>query len=411
MSSDAVLGLGGGIDWETSWDPAVLQRLAASFDIGVDELRDAGDVGSLRDLVVSVLSHLRAGTGGEYYADNAVITEYANHVEHRTTLGGTGVRAAIAMNAVGKPATVHLAAVSPQLAQLLPADTDHIAGGRREHSDPHLIIQFPAHATVRIGATELTAPVANRLIYTGDRASRDFGLSPQLGEALATARVFLISGFNAIQSEDAALRRIAELTEAMTSLPADATVIYEDAGFHVPELSRVVRERLAGRIQLYSLNEDELAGHLGRSVELLDPDDLCAAIERLHCMIDAEVIILHTKYFAIAHGDRATELRRPLDCGVTMAAGRYLHGDHLDREQLETLRAGTPRRADSARLLRAVAERLGSGVSFVAAYALEDVTAPTTIGLGDFFVGGMIAGLLAGSDHCNAEVSRRALSR
>ena len=394
MSADAVLGLGGGIDWEVCWDASALSRLADELQIRSDELDRPGPVGSQRDLAISILSHLRAGSGGEHHADTPVITEFAARFDYRATLGGTGVRAAIAMDTVGLPATVHLAAASPELVALLPSRTDHIAGGRLEHSEPHLIMQFPTGATVRLGTEDTVAPAANRLIYTGDSASQDFGLSPDLPETLATARIFLISGFNAIPSEDVALRRADDLEAAMSRLPTGATVIYEDAGFHHPGLSRVVRDRLAGHVDIYSLNEDELAAYLGRRVDLLDPDDLGSALDELHHCVDVAAVILHTQHFAVAHGKNVKVLGPALDWGVAMASARYVYGDQLTREQLNTLRATVPRRADVTALLQALEERSGGCTAGVAAYAFGDVSEPTTIGLGDFFIGGVIAGLL-----------------
>jgi ADP-dependent phosphofructokinase/glucokinase len=395
MSADAVLGLGGGIDWEVCWDTSALNRLATELEIRAGELDRPGPIGSQRDLAVSILSHLRAGSGGEHHADTAVITEFASRFDYRATLGGTGVRAAIAMDTVGLPATVHLAAASPELLELLPPRTDHIAGGRLEHSEPHLIMQFPGGASVRLGTEDIVAPAANRLIYTGDSASQDFGLSPDLPDRLATARIFLISGFNAIPSGDVALRRADDLEAAMSRLPADATVIYEDAGFHHPGLSRVVRDRLARHVDIYSLNEDELAAYLGRRVDLLNSDDLSSALDELHTGVDVAAVILHTQHFAIAHGKNVKDLGPALDWGVAMASARYVHGDQLTREHLNALRATVPRRADVTKLLQALEERSGGCTAGVAAYAFGDVSEPTTIGLGDFFIGGVIAGILS----------------
>lgn len=394
MTADAVLGLGGGIDWEVCWDAAELSRVANEFGIETGELDRPKPIDSQRDLAVSILSHLRAGTGGEHHADTPVITGFAAGFRCRTTLGGTGVRAAVALDTLGLPSTVHLAAASPELLAMLPQRTDHIAGGRLDHSEPHLIMQFPAGATVHIGNSEIVAPTANRLIYTGDRASQDFCLSPDLPDALSAARVFLISGFNAMPSEQVALRRADDLEAAMSRLPINATVIYEDAGFHQPGLSRVVRDRIAGSIDIYSLNEDELAGYLGRTIDLLDPDDLGAAINELHTGVDAASVILHTHHFALAHGTGSGRLRQALESGVVMAAGRYAYGDQLDQEHLGKLRATGARRKDVIEVLRRVEERSGGRAAGVASYALSDVATPTTIGLGDFFIGGVIAGLV-----------------
>ncbi len=111
---------------------------------------------------------------------------------------------------------------------------------------------------------------ANRIIYTNDDDNLVMKLAPGFASLAADARVFLISGFNAMQSRDLLAERLEKLLEIIYSLPSGVLVFYEDACFHEPTLSAQIHEALSDVIDIYSLNEDELQAYLGRKISLLD---------------------------------------------------------------------------------------------------------------------------------------------
>ena len=128
--------------------------------------------------------------------------------------------------------------------------------------------------------------------------------------------------------QDSALpeQRLDDLSAAMRRLPADALVYYEDAGFYQRELSRLVRDRLLDRIDVYGMNEDELQEYLARPVDLLSPHDVTAALTEVHALIPARALVVHTKYWAIAVGPASGRHREALKSAVMTAANRYVIG-------------------------------------------------------------------------------------
>ncbi len=72
-----------------------------------------------------------------------------------------------------------------------------------------------------------------------------------------------------------------------------------------------------------------------------------------------------------------------------MAATRYLHGDDFTDDDVERLRR-QPRRPEWVAFAAALNAELGDTVRCVAGYPLN-VPDPTTVGLGDTFVGGFLA--------------------
>src|SRR5690349_8301169 len=98
MASHVVLGLGGGVDYELKLSSSVLERLAGEYRIRDAELTSSATVADERDLVISILGYVSKGCGGEHFvASSDALHAFAGRFPKRMTLGGTAVRAAIAM--------------------------------------------------------------------------------------------------------------------------------------------------------------------------------------------------------------------------------------------------------------------------------------------------------------------------
>ena len=393
MSTRFVLGMGGTVDYEIRWDPTVLEQLAAEHGVGRDDLDLAAPVDSVRDLVRSLLAFVRDGAGGErFVASSDIVEAVAARFDKVVTLGGTCVRAAIAMDVLGVPSTMHLVSIDDTVRQLLPASVDHVSSAEQDSLDPHLIVQYPAGARVRLGDVELVAPHPNRIIYANDPPHRELRIAADLPDALSTADVFLLSSFNVIQELATLDARLWQVRDAMRSLPPDALIMFEDAGYHVPALSRRVRDEMVRAVDVYSLNEDEMQAYLGCKVDLLDAAAVAKAVRELHDVVPAPTLVVHTKYWALAVGERAQSLRPALVGGIIMASTRYRLGDGFTAHDYAATGAMSPGAAGS-QVAAEVAALLGPGATIVPALNLSDVTSPTTIGLGDAFVGGFLAAL------------------
>ncbi|MBM2622735.1 hypothetical protein JIG36_45270 [Actinoplanes sp. LDG1-06] len=397
-ASRVVLGLGGCVDYELKLTADVLEQLITSYGIRAAELTSPpAVVSSERDLVVSILGYVARGGGGEHFVASApALSTFADRFAHRTTLGGTSVRAGLLLDRLGIPSALHLVTVNDDFRRLLPAGGEWFNSGTEDTFFPHLIVQFDQGLHVRAGDLDLTSPFPNRLIYVNDPANEIMLLTDDLGSRLSRASVFLISGFNAMRDETLLDSRLAALREHMRQLPADAVTYFEDAAYHEPAFSARVRAALLDRIDVYGLNEDELQTYLGRTVDLLSPAEVADALAALSKLIPAPILVLHTKYWALAYGADAASYTDAVDAGIVMAATRYVHGDDMTRADGEELRTRR-RRAESVVFATALADRLGEVVSCRPAFQL-DVANPTTVGLGDTFVGGFLSAI-AGKAH------------
>ncbi|WP_433183228.1 ADP-dependent glucokinase/phosphofructokinase [Actinoallomurus sp. CA-150999] len=389
-ASRVVLGLGGCVDYELKPTAGVLEELVAEYGIVAEELTSPAAVTSERDLVVSILGYVARGAGGEHFVASApALSTFASRFPHRETLGGTSVRAGILMSRLGVPSTLHLVSVNDTFRRLLPTDGEYINSGVGDTFNPHLIVQYDKGLRVRASDIDMIAPFPNRLIYVNDPANGAMLLSDDLGDRLGKADVFLISGFNAMRDEAELDERLASLKAHMRQLPDGAVTYFEDAAYHEPAFSRRVRDALLDEISVYGLNEDELQSHLGHPVDLLSAEDVAEALTAVHVLIPVPTLVLHTKYWAVALG--AGVHADALDTGTVMAATRYCHGDDFTDEDVERLRR-LPRRPESVAFAAALRSRMGETVECVPGFEL-DVQNPTTVGLGDTFVGGFLTEL------------------
>jgi ADP-dependent phosphofructokinase/glucokinase len=392
MASHVVLGLGGCVDYELKLSAPTLERLVGEYRIRDAELTSPATVGNERELVISILTYLRKGGGGEHFvASSDALRAFSGRFPNRVTLGGTSVRAGLAMCRLGVPSTLHLVSLNDVVRRLLPASCGYICSGRRDTLYPHLIVQYDQETQVRVGDLDIRAPFPNRLIYVNDPANEAMLLSDELGSLLRDAHVFLISGFNSVRDQRVLDQRLSTLRSHMRHLPPEAVVYYEDACFHEPAFSQRVRDALLEVIDIYGMNEDEMQSHLGHAVDLLSVTEVERALTSLRALIPAPTLVVHTKYWSVALGEGAAGYTGPLEAGIAISSTRYSYGDEYTDRQYAAMR-GRPRRTAAREFAAALEGRMGGVVRCVPGFDL-DVAEPTTIGLGDTFVGGFLAAI------------------
>ena len=393
MSEQIVLGCGNCIDYEVSWDSRVLERLIAEHGIGASEIGTDVPITSTRDLAVSILGYVESGTGGGHYVDSpSVIENFANRFQKKVTMGGTAIRAGIAMRTLGHTSALHLVTVSDEVRKQIPPNCPWVCSNNKDSSYPHLIVQFPKDARVRAVDIAIKAPRANRVIFENDPDNAAMELDPGLACLASDARVFLVSGFNAMRSSALLADRMEALVEIIRSIPAGALVFYEDASFHEPALAKQVHDALIDSIDIFSLNEDEMMGYLGRKVALLDPGEVHDALRELHRLLPVPALLVHTRYWALAFGPNAGRYEKALKGGITMAITRLRFGDDFttaDYRETERL----PEEACGKVFADTLGVEAGDAVCCLPSVQVEE-SGVTTVGLGDAFVGGALPELL-----------------
>lgn len=391
--SRIVLGLGNTVDYELMWDSSVLEQLILKYGIRMEEIRDFENIRSEKELILSILNFFQDSTGGErFVADPSVIRQFAGRFRTKTALGGTPVRAALAMEKVGCSAFLHLTVMDDWVRRLLPVGCSYVCSAERENSTPHLILQFYPGSRIKAGEIDLLSFRANRLIYDNDQENMEMKLNKTLKEELKDAEVFLISGFNAVRDRALLEERMDELLDMMKHLPEQSVVFYEDGCFHFPEYTRVIWEKLLEKITVYSMNEDELQSYVQRKLHLNDPEEVYTALIELRQMIPAKTLLIHTGAWVLVYGENPWRWKEALRGGIVMAATRYQKGDGFDAADY---------RATELLPLQEAGECFSAGIKKLAGERICCLPCiqvrtehPVTIGLGDSFVGGFLAALM-----------------
>jgi ADP-dependent phosphofructokinase/glucokinase len=392
MGERIALGLGDNTDYEITWDSHVFEGLIRDQHITSSELSMDRPISDTRELVISILCFLKNEAGGERFVSSPQLVEdFAGRFQRKVTLGGTAVRAAIAMRKLGFTSALHLVTINDHVRTLVPADCRWVCSNDKDSSFPHLIVQFRAGTIVESGDIAIRTKWANRVIYHHDQDNINLELNPAFASLLTRARVFLISGFNAMHDSAVLADRLERLKEIMRSLPSDALVFYEDACFYEQALSRQVHAALLDAIDVFSMNEDELQGYAGRKVSLLDPDDVYAALRDVSQLLPVPAIVVHTRFWCLVYGADAARYAKALGGGLTMATTRFRFGDDFtptDYQGTEEL----PAESIGARFATRLGGMAGDRVCCLPALDVKarDVT---TIGLGDAFVGGFLPAL------------------
>lgn len=393
MSEKIALGFCNNVDYEIVWNTEALEDLVDRHKIRAVELNPVGQINSERDLLISILSFMKAAAGGErFVANSALIERFAGRFEKKITLGGTSVRAAIAMRKLGYTSALHLITQNDHVRRLLPPDSPYVCSNERDSAYPHLIVQFPADARICAGDIDICSRQPNRLIYHCNADRIALKLNESFADLVESASVLLISGFNAIQCERLLAERLRSVARIMKALPMDAKVFLEDGGYFDPSFRQLIFQTLGRQIDIFSLNEDELQINLKQKVDLQDVAQARRALAALSRQLPVSALVLHTRNWALAYGDGASQYGTALKAGVTMATTRFCYGDDFTLENYRQIERRPPlsRNAKFAEALNATA---GDQVCCVPVAAVEQTDA-TTIGLGDAFVGGFLPALV-----------------
>lgn len=392
MSEKIALGFCNNVDYEIGWDAEALEDLVIHYGIRADELTTESAIRCERDLVVSILHFMRASSGSErFVASSELIEEFAGRFDKRVTLGGTSVRAAIAMRTLGYTSALHLITQNDHVRRLIPADSPYVCSNDSDAAYPHLIVQYPQDAQIQAGDIKIRARQPNRLIYHCNVDRINMKLNADFADMMAEAQALLISGFNAMQSKALLAKRLDMVGRMLARLPAKATVFLEDGAYFDSSYRQLIFQALGQRIDVHSLNEDELQVHLGRRLVLRDVEQIRGAMSDLQRIIPAPTLVVHTQHWVLAHGPQAKRYASALKAGVTMATTRFRHGDaftRLDYYQIEGLEPS----AENARFAESI-NALGDQMVCVPVADVDQENA-TTIGLGDAFVGGFLPALL-----------------
>jgi ADP-dependent phosphofructokinase/glucokinase len=392
MNEAVALGLGNNIDYEIKWDSRVIESLIENYGVSTRTIRPVEQINTEQDLLISILYNMKNGTGTERYVESLqVIEQFARKFDMDVTLGGTAPRAALAMSKIGVVSSLHLVTINDHVRKLMPGGGSWYCSNSVDTLYPHLIVQYERGAHVAARDVDIFAPVSTRLIYVNDPDNKVMKLEPGFFENARNAHACLISGFNAMRDDGVLQQRLRELAELLEALPQAVTIFYEDACFHNADFRRVVLAHLSSLLDMFSLNEEEMQGYLREKIDLLDPLGMLEAVRALRAIIRVPVLVIHTRYWALASGPDCGRYFAALKNGISIAATRFRLGDTFSKSDVLSTRDFPPQ--ITGELFAREINRLSEGQVCCLPCAEVEEKKVTTIGLGDAFVGGFLSTL------------------
>lgn len=385
------------VDFELTWEPEILIPLCLSYALKAGDIRKYAPIENERELLLTLLFHMKSGSGSECMTVSSSITRaFAAHFDMDITLGGTAVRAAMAIEKTGFRSSVHACSLNRHFRDLIPDQVNWISSVYDEGEDyhPHVIVQYPENFHVSINDIDFTTIRPNRVIFTCDPPSEKLFITEDFADLAADARVFLVASYNIVKEKEDLISRLRSTVRILDRLRPDCFVLMEDGCFRDPGMRGIITEILAPRLDLFSMNEDELQDRTGRKIDILDPRQVAEAIWEEYAALHVPILVCHSADWALAYGKGAYGIREALEGGVTMASTRFRLGDHYNlRDYQDT--AKLPPKERSLSFIRELSEILSDEeLVVIPSKELSDVSSPVTIGLGDSFIGGMLPLLL-----------------
>ncbi len=393
MNNRIVTAFQNTVDFELIWNQETVENFILQYHIRNSELEGSRPIHSKRDLVIALLYHMKAGDGCECLADSSQITRsFASHFSYNITLGGTGIRASMAIEKIGYPSTAHACSLNRHFRDLIPKKIRWISSVPDEGEDfhPHVIVQYPGNVRIHAGDIDFTTGRPNRVIFAFDPPSENLKISDDFIKEVTDANVFLIASFNIIKDAAILTGRLKTVLRLIQALPPQHVVIMEDGCFENPEMRRIVSQTLAPHIDIFSMNEDELQDRLGRRINILDPVAVADAIKTTYQQIGAPTLICHSSYWALAYGRQSSAIEKALESGICMASTRFRLGNDYSRADFEQTKTLPCNPAGQA-FCKALSAQIPRGIlTCLPCKDLSFVKHPYTIGLGDSFAGGML---------------------
>ncbi|MFT3984192.1 MAG: ADP-dependent glucokinase/phosphofructokinase [Lachnospiraceae bacterium] len=396
MGEKITLGFHSAVDFELKWDAGVIETLASKYDIRKHELKTDFPVKTERDMIIAILGHLTEGTGGEYVPEtNLLCKEFASHFKYEQTIGGTATRAAIALSKLGLESKLSMCCYNEVIRTLLP-DEIHQFPNVKELDDeiyPHVILSYPGGVRVRANDIEITTPRENRVMFSNDAAAINMEVSGEFASEMTDAKVFLLGCFSEVLDFDILKDRMEKTNYLLENLAPDAWAILEDGCYINKEFRYYVHKSLGSRLNVLSMNEDEMQEFLGEKIDILDARSMQDALRHVYKRINISVLVVHSAYWALAYGEEPEKLKQALLGGICLSATRFRYGDSFGKEEYaETEKL--PDKEEGVRFCREIKEKLGEHIFCLPTKDLSFVENPTVVGLGDFFAGGLLTGVL-----------------
>ena len=389
-NSKVALGFTDTVDYELDWDSVNLNSLIQQLGISSDDIKYYSSVSSLKDLISFMIYFMQKNEGCGLFIDNgAPVFELLKKCEYTVSLGGTAVRASSVLTDAGIECNLSLSSINDIVKKKLSPLCRTWCALDYDYDAPHIVLQYPCGEEIHGAGFCFTTSRANRLIFTCDTSNSNLTVHQGFLDSLVGCDVFVISSFELIEDEKLLLSILSAVDNALDEY--NGIVFYEDACFKIRKHALIVNDMLSKHTHIHSMNEDEFAFYLGQKADLLDSSYMENALHAVYEKIKSHILLLHTSKYCILYGNGCDELKNALESGVLYSSARFGYGDNVTNNIIEEIRNSGKYDAEGICFTAEIEKKCRC--ICIPSYDVH-TEKPTTIGLGDTFVGGFVLGLI-----------------
>ena len=394
MSGKIVLGFGNNIDYEIEWNIDKINKLKSNYEFNKEEFILNKKIDSVKSILSTIFLSLKNNSGGEYYVEDInVINEFVKYFKFKVTAGGTALRSAIALDLQEVRTTIHIVTANTILKKFIPNNCKYILGNDNSRNYPHLIIQYPSDLKININNEVIITKKSDRLIFVHDPINEQLKINKEIKKYICNSKVFLISGLNSIKNLNILNEKLSFLKECLQCLPKKSYSYYEDGCYHNDEVAKVVRKFTFNNVNICSMNEDEFLCFSNDSKFKTNPNKLMHYLVKFRRINKTKLLIIHTSNWSLVYGKNAKNYKDCLENGILLATGRMIYGDNLEKSNFIKIKKEFIYKKSSEEFSFLVNQKGDNMISCLPSYNIN-LKNQTTIGLGDFFVGGFLAKLV-----------------
>jgi Archaeal ADP-dependent phosphofructokinase/glucokinase len=383
-----IAAVGCTVDYELVWDSSVIENLIKEYAVYDADLKQPDELDTERKLIISILSFMKEEVGSNRSIVENVLFEFVSRMQKKTTLGGTGTRAAYALEKFDISCILHGNTQNKYTRALLPKTCEYMCSSGKDTLYPHVIIQYTSQSVIHANDIDIRPSRANRLIYSNDKASERPSFNPDFFEKrIIGVNVLHVNCFESVVDQEILHLGWKYLCTQFKNAQKRGTIVYQEMGCHHSAQTRqYVLENMYSAVDICSMNEDELGCFVGKKIDLLDAADVHNALERMHSLYPVPLIIIHSKYWALCYGKNAHKVSECLKTGITMATARFRFGDNFTVEQYnDTYDAAEE---ECGKKFVKDMTKIDTNVCCKSSVVVFEKNV-TTVGLGDTFLGGV----------------------
>ncbi|WP_281811116.1 ADP-dependent glucokinase/phosphofructokinase [Vallitalea longa] len=363
---------------------------------------------TIEDLLQTMVFYAINGIGGE--ADIENINLVTKNFQYTKGMGGTATQGAMALATIKCPSVVHLTDDSKDVCEILSSPYIYTVSekGRLIHTNEviskgeqeiHCIIQFKKGDVIELGEQKASIPASNRLIITkitiNEYVPFDQNYFNYIESNAVNISSNVLSSFNALMDKKVLEEHLTYVKKHILKYKEKnikGIVFFEDAHYHDNEIKKLCIESLYSKVDIVSLNEEELKYTLMMYDYKIDITDILSCIRGIRCLIDKfhikKGIIVHTKDYSMYVGEELeADIERGLIYGNLIATAKAMFGWYGTKEQIEKILTLPLSKVGLSNKEIVSKSEYRDGIKIVPSKYIDKPK--YTIGLGDSFVAGV----------------------